>query len=117
MLHDSANSTLSEFTENRLESSIEILETAISLIHKIGEVGGFATSKPPETREQVCAHCSRDTFLRPKQGFVILSDGWSGPNKMRVSACLAASIKAFSLHRLWPLTDPPQIVSISTIHF
>ena len=44
-----------------------------------------------------------------KQGFVILSDGQSGPNKMRVSACLAALIKAFSLDQLWPLTDLPQV--------
>ena len=47
--------------------------------------------------------------MNVKQGFVILFDGRSGPNKIHISACLAGLLKAFSLHQLWPLTDPPQI--------
>ena len=49
------------------------------------------------------------TVTNINQGFVILSDGRSGPNKTRVSACLAALMKAFRLYRLRPLTDPPKI--------
>ena len=44
-----------------------------------------------------------------KQGFVILSDNQSGPNKTHISACLAGFITTFSLHRLWPLTDLTQV--------
>ena len=47
----------------------EKYETAISPIHKIGAIGGFATSKPPKTREQVCDRCSRIPFSVLTSGF------------------------------------------------
>ena len=85
MLHYSADSILSEFMENRLVSFIEILETAILLIHEIGTVVGFAMSKPPETREQVCDCCSRICFS-------ILTSGFNDEGKQLLIQCWYRSV-------------------------
>ena len=51
-----------------------------------------------------------ENIYKHQSRFCMLSGGQSGPpNKTHVSACLAALMKAFSLHRLWLLTNLSQI--------